>query len=153
MPKELARVMARYDDVRKKAAPLLHELHDHEMEYIGMRDRVVIQADELADQLTALKVKTAADPRAAKDPGVQDSLEYLEKYKSLMADRQAFYTAAAKKAATICTEIASIEKDVAAVIKAKSGFFTRSKSLPQLKALAVNLHKFGDDLETASRPL
>jgi hypothetical protein len=151
VPKELARVMTRYAELQKKVAPLLHELHDHEMTYIGMRDRMFLATDELVERLTALKATSAADPRAARDPAVQDSLEQLEKYKSLMADRHAFFEIVSKKVDAIRVEAGKLEKDVAAVIKAKSGFFSTSKSLPQLKALAANLIKFADELETATR--
>lgn len=150
MPKELARVMARYADIRTKVGPLLKELEDHERTYLTMRDYYFVASEELIDRLTSLKAKTAADPRAAKDPGVMDTLESIEKYKTLMADRHAFYHATAKKVDPIRAELVKLEKDVAAVIKAKSGFFSTSKSLPQLKALTTTLHKFADDLKTAT---
>jgi hypothetical protein len=118
-----------------------------------MRDRLFVATEGLVDQLTALRVSTAADPRAANDPVVMDMLEECEKYKMLMADRHALYSTTAKKADTIRAEVLKLEKDVGAVVKAKSGFFSTSKSLPQLKALSTALHKFADDLGTASAGL
>lgn len=150
MPKELARVMTSYKQLSAKAGPLLSELKDHEHDYIIMRDGVFAVAEELAKRLKALGAPNAADPRAAKDPHVQDLLEDLEKFKTLMADRDAFYRAVSKKVDVVRSDALKLEKDVQAVIKAKSGFFSRSKSLPQLKALSTNLHKFADDLETAT---
>jgi len=150
MPKELARVMDRYDVLRKQVNPLLSQLQDHTNDFVIMRDGVWIMADELAKRLKELKVPNAADPKAAKDPQVQNVLDDLEKYKTLMGDRDSQMREVAKKLTAVHTELVKLEKDVAAVIKAKSGFFTRSKSLPQLKALSVSLHKFADDVETAA---
>src|SRR4051794_17269969 len=125
MPKELARVMARYGDLQEKVKPLLHELNDYEKNYILMRDIVVVAAEELAEQLKALKVTNAADPRAAKDPGVQRALKQLDKFESLAAENHAPFKVIAKKVDAVRAELGKLEKDVAAVIKAKSGFFTR----------------------------
>jgi hypothetical protein len=150
MPKELARVMARYNNMQNQVKPLLSELTDHGHDYILMRDHLSIFLDQLAGQLKDLGVKTAADPRAAKDAGVMDTLEEIEKRKLLMADRHAQFGTAAKKVDPIRAEVVKLQKDVVAVVKAKSGFFSTSKSLPQLKALSTTLLRFADDLETAT---
>lgn len=150
MPKELARVMTGYKQLAAKAGPLLSELKDHEHDYVIMRDGVFELAAELAKRLKSLGAANAADPRAAKDGHVQDLLDDLEKFKTLMADRDAFYRAVSKKVDVVRGEALKLEKDVQAVIKAKSGLFTRSKSLPQLKSLSTTLHQFADDLETAT---
>jgi hypothetical protein len=150
MPKELARVMARYADIQDKAAPVLAELRTYERDYILMTSNLSVAADELADRLKSLNVRNAADPRAAKDSQVIGYLKLCQKYELLIKDRQPAYSATAKKADTICAEIVKLEKDVAVVIKAKSGFFSTSKSLPKLKALSTKLHEFAVDLDTAS---
>jgi len=150
MPKELARVMDRYDVLRQQVNPLLSQLQDHTNQFVIMRDSVWILADELAKRLKELKVPNAGDPKAAKDPQVLNVLDDLEKYQTLMGDRDSDMRGVAKKLTAVHAELVKLEKDVAAAIKAKSGFFTRSKSLPQLKALSVSLHKFADDVETAS---
>ena len=150
MPKELARVMDRYGVLRQQVNPLLSLLQDHTNDFVIMRDGVWIMADELVKRLKELKAPNAADPKAAKDPQVQNVLDDLEKYKTLMGDRDSQMREVAKKLAAVHVELVKLEKDVAAVVKAKSGFFTRSKSLPQLKALSVSLHKFADDVETAA---
>ena len=73
----------------------------------------------------------------------------ITKRKILMADKSSAMDAAAKKLVAVRTEVVNLQADVAAVIKAKSGFFARSKSLPQLKALSTALTKFADDLQAA----
>jgi len=150
MPKELARVVDRYDVLRNKVNPLLSQLQDDTNQFVIMRDAVWILADELAERLKELNAPNAGDPKAAKDRPVQGLLKQLEKYQSLMGTRDSDMRQVATKLTAAHVELVKLEKDVAAVIKAKSGFFTRSKSLPQLKALAVSLHKFADDVETAA---
>jgi len=150
MPKELARVMAQYGDIQKKVNPLLSELKTHEHDYIIMRDAAAVTADDLADQLKAMRIPNAADPRAAQDPEISDLLERLEKYTALMDSRATYYKSVAAKGDDIRTELLKLEKDVLAVIKAKSGFFSRSKSLPQLKALSASLHQLAEDLRAAT---
>jgi hypothetical protein len=150
MPKELARVMARYADIQDKAAPVLAELRIHERDYVLLTSYLSVAYDDLADRLKSLNVRDAADPRAAKDRLVIGCLENCEKYELLVKARHKAYSATAKKADTICAEIVKLEKDVAVVIKAKSGFFSTSKSLPKLKALSTKLHEFAVDLDTAS---
>jgi len=58
--------------------------------------------------------------------------------------------AAAEQLVAIHDEALKLNTDVLAVIKAKSGFFTRSKSLPQLKALSATLLKFAGELQVAA---
>ena len=78
MPKELARVVGRYNNLQAQVKPLLHELAQYGNDYIMMRDTVSILVDQLAEQLKNLGVKSAADPRAARDHGVMDTLEEIE---------------------------------------------------------------------------
>ena len=150
MPKELARVMARYNTMQDQAGPLLSQLTSPGHDYIMMKDHISILLDDLAGQLKELRVNSAADPRAANNPGIKGTLKEIEKRKILMADRGAAMDAAAKKLDAIHDEAVKLHTDVVAVIKAKSGFFTRSKSLPQLKALSTTLLKFAADLESAT---
>ena len=150
MPRELARVMTEYQALRKTADPLLSELSTREKDYILFRDVVIAAAGDLARRLAELKVTDASDPRAANDPAVADWMETHEKFASLMADRHAFLGQAAKQAQAIRAKVVKLNKDVDAVIKAKSGFFSRSKSLPQLKTLSAALFAFADELEQAT---
>jgi hypothetical protein len=150
MPKELARVVGRYNSLQTQVKPLLHDLAQFGNDYIIMRDTVSILLDQLAGQLKDLGVKSAADPRAAKNHGVMGTLEEIEKRKMLLADRHALLVPISKKVAAIRAEAVKLQLDVVAVVKAKSGFFSRSKSLPQLKALSTTLLKFADELQTAT---
>ena len=150
MPKELARVMARYNTMQDQATPLLSQLTNPGHDYIMMKDHISILLDDLADQLRDLRAGSAADPRAANNPGVKGTLKEIEKRKILMADRGAAMDAAAKKLDAIHDDAVKLHTDVVAVIKAKSGFFTRSKSLPALKALSTTLVKFAADLDSAT---
>jgi hypothetical protein len=150
MPKELARVVGRYNSLQTQVKPLLHDLAQFGNDYIIMRDTVSILLDQLAGQLKDLGVKSAADPKAAKNHGVMDTLEEIEKRKMLQADRHALLVPITKKVAAIRAEAMKLQLDVVAVVKAKSGFFSRSKSLPQLKALSTTLLKFADELQTAT---
>ena len=150
MPKELARVMDRYGVLQKQVNPLLSQMQDHTNQFVIMRDYVWLTTDDLAERLTELKAPNAGDPKAAQDPHVRRLLKSLETFQTLMGSRDSDMRQVAKKLTAVHAELVKLEKDVAAVIKAKSGFFTRSKSLPQLKALAVSLHKFADDVETAA---
>jgi len=87
MPKELARVVDRYDVLRNKVNPLLSQLQDDTNQFVIMRDAVWILADELAERLKELNAPNAGDPKAAKDRPVQGLLKQLEKYQSLMGTR------------------------------------------------------------------
>ena len=150
MPKELARVVGRYNNLQTQVKPLLSDLSQYGNDYIIMRDTVSILLDQLAEQLKNLGVKSAADPKAAKNHGVMDTLEEIEKRKMLMADRHGLLVPITKKVAAIRAEAVKLQADVVAVVKAKSGFFSRSKSLPQLKALSTTLLKFADELQAAT---
>ena len=151
MPKELARVMARYNTMEDQSKLLLIQLTSPSHDYIIMKDHISILLEELAGQLKDLRVRTAADPRAANDPGIKGTLKEIEKRKALIGDRRKIMDAAAEQLVAIHDEALKLNTDVLAVIKAKSGFFTRSKSLPQLKALSATLlRKFAGELQVAT---
>jgi hypothetical protein len=149
MPKELARVVAHFDDIKGRVSPLMRELADHEREYILMSGNLFAAREALVERLRALKVQTAADPAAAKDAEIAHILKINNKFELLKSDRHAAYVTTAKKLHTVRAEVAQLEKEVAAVTKAKSGFFSTSKSLPKLSALSKSLKKFTDELQAA----
>jgi hypothetical protein len=149
MPKELARVMADYRELQAKVKPVLSQLRTAELEYYKMSDYVIAAAEELAGRLTELKAKTAADPQAANDRVVKGWLGQIDKFRSLKQEQLKVFDAEAKKVRALSVELMKFEKDVAAVIKAKSGIFTRSKSLPALNNLSKNLKQLGADMAAA----
>jgi hypothetical protein len=149
MPKELKRVVDSYRDLQAKVQPVLSQLRTAELEYYKMSDYVVAAAEELADRLTELKAKTAADPHAASDRMVKGWLGQIDKYRSLKQEQLKVFDAEAKKVKALRVDVAKLEKDVAAVIKAKSGIFARSKSLPVLNNLSKALKQLGADMAAA----
>lgn len=150
MPKELARVMSQYGTLQNKAIPVVKELTDHGRDYFLMRENVRVVMQELAQQLRELGVTSAAAPAAAANHGVQGSVEQIEKYSALMDDRGDLFQAAARKLAPIRSDVVTLQRDVAAVIRSKSGIFSTSKSLPQLKALSTALENFAAGLAGAA---
>jgi hypothetical protein len=150
MPKELARVVASYKDISSRAEPLLKELASHERDYVIVRDRLILLMDDLVEELTKLGVKTAADPKAANNSVVKGLVRETGKYLALVTDRDKLFSATVKKVDAVRADLAKLQKDVLAVTKAKSGFFSTSKSLPKLKALSVTLGQFADELKTAT---
>jgi hypothetical protein len=149
MPKELARVMAQYNDIQARVKPLLNELVDHEREYILRSGELTTIRVDLAERLRSLKAKTGTDPQATNDAQVKNLLKMSGKYEALKSDRHASYVTTAKKVYTIRAEVVKLEKDVGAVIKAKSGIFSTSKSLPKLQALSKALKDFANNLQAA----
>ena len=149
MPKELQRVTTTWDNLSDKVRPLLPALDEREKQYIIMRDRLITLLEGLQEELTRLKAKTAADPQAAKDPMVKRYVKEIQNYLVVTDNHAKQFAATAKQVAAARGELVKLQKDVLAVTKAKSGFFSTSKSLPKLKDLSTKLNDFAKVLDKA----
>jgi hypothetical protein len=154
MPKELARVSTAYLDIQKRVTPMLDNLarldNNFWNETSGNWGRYYGGVDLLAERLAKLGVNSATDPKAASDNEVKTLVKGIAKAKAdaLVISKDFWNTA--KRVDAIRREVLKLEADVLKVIKDKSGFLSRSKSLPQLKKLSVTLHELAADLESAT---
>jgi hypothetical protein len=148
MPKELQRLKKNVEMLRRQSDPVVDQLQDALKQYIIMSDTHAVLCDDLVAELNRLGVANAADPRAARDPRVADLVEQVEKFQLLAGDRRKDVDALTPATKALCGKAVELEKDLAAVIKTKSGYFMKSKSLPELKTLAVRLHKIAESLQS-----
>jgi hypothetical protein len=154
MPKELARVSSAYVDVQKRVTPMLENLERLDNNFwnatSGNWGRYYAGVDALADRLKELNVKSAADPKAASDNEVKTLLKGIATAKAdALAISKEFWTTA-KRVDAIRREVLTLEADVLKVTKEKSGIFTKSNSLPQLKKLSGTLHELAAELQAAT---
>lgn len=152
MPKELARVMARYADLQKQARPLsLFLTSPHGHDYIMFRDQISELTLKLAKTLNTAGMPSTDDPRITRGTYAYDLMKDIKKRQLLMADRKELLDKAAKDITEIRAEALKLQTDVLAVAKAKSGFFSTSKSGPKLQALSTALTTFAAELAAVAK--
>ena len=154
MPKELARVVSQYTDLQDRWRKLEGLLTDRLNSYIVLRDIYTACLEELATACKEAGVKTPSDPSLKAKPkdaaAVKAALKQADKYGSLLAARREEWDDMSLKVADVRDDAIALHKNVLAVIKAKSGFFSTSKSLPALQGYAGSLQKFAKTLQDAT---
>lgn len=148
MPKELARVMKRYGDLRSRWNPVSSQLSTNLHEYVMRMDSVALLENELQELLRSLNATSATHPNAVNHNYVKSLLKDIKKHRALAEDRRD--NEANKQAAALIPEVVTLQRDVAAVIKSKSGVFSTSKSLPALTTLSDDLLAFAKTLHKAA---
>lgn len=154
MPKELARVVSQYTELNDRWRRLEGLLTDRLNNYIVLRDIYSECLKELANACKEAGVRTPSDPslkaRPKEEAAVKSMLKQADKYGSLLAARREEWDDMSLKVAEVRDDAIALHKNVLAVIKAKSGFFSTSKSLPALKKYATDLQTFAKTLQDAT---
>lgn len=150
MPRELARLTTEFKDIKKRLEPFLDNMdrlnNNFWNETNGNWNRFFSGVDMLADRLKEIGANSILDDKAKSDGEVKTIAKGIADAKADCIKISKEYYVFADRVRGVRREIAVLQKDVDKVIKEKSGIFTRSKSLPQIKQIKTDLAKLDSDL-------
>lgn len=156
MPKQLAALQKEFDDILRRATPMLEDLDKRaaDMGKLGATKGVQLMLgqgiDALADRVQTLGAATASDPVAANDPEVQTLLREIADMKATCRKISTEYWMNAQRLQAISKEAKQLKTKVDLVIGQKAAKLTQSKSLQGLRKLSVDLNTYADDLNKTS---
>lgn len=156
MPKQLAALQKEYQDILKRADPMLDDMRKRAADMGSMHTTTGVllmlgQGLEVLDErLKALGATHASDPVAANDPEVQEVLRHIAGLKATCRKISNEYWMNANRVGAISKEAVQLKTKVDAVIATKAAKLTQSKSLPGLQKLSVDLDAYARTLKHAS---
>ena len=155
MPKELAKASASFDDIRKRVDPMVLQLERLNNNFwndtSGTWNRYYSGIDLLAERVKALGVGNASDPKAVNDRDVKSYITGITAAKADCMKISKEYWTTVSRVDGIVRELNSLVKSLAVVIKDKSEVLSRSKSVPALQALSVDVTRFINELQTMTK--
>jgi hypothetical protein len=139
MPKQLQLLSTRWQDVEKRYDAVVPQMYPIIMQYRNVQSgawpRLVTLHDMLAERLAELGAQNATAPPAATDPQVKTLLKEIDNTKALCRRFSKQFYDLAGKMNPVFKDLETLRNDLDKVIKEKSGFFTRSNSVGEIRKL------------------